>query len=193
ADEDVLVLQEDDERFELSVELTKSERYIIFSSSSQVTGESRFMPSDEPESSPVLIEALRRGIAYEVDHQEDHFLILTNDGARSFRLMAAPVERSGREACKDVVHARDGVRLNDMDVHIGHVVLGQRSDGLQRLEVLNIKTGELYVVDQPDRAYTAFAGSNPVYDSSVMRFFYTSLNAPWSTVDFDMSSRVRTI
>ena len=38
----MLVLQEDDERFELSVELTKSERYIIFTSSSQVTSESRY-------------------------------------------------------------------------------------------------------------------------------------------------------
>jgi len=40
-EQDVLVLQEDDERFELSVEPTKSERYIVFSSSSQVTGECR--------------------------------------------------------------------------------------------------------------------------------------------------------
>ena len=190
---DVMVLQEDDERFELSVELTKSERYIVFTSSSQVTSESRYLRSDEPESTPVLIEARRHGIEYSVDHQEDHFLILTNDGARNFRLVAAPVERPGRETWEDVVPERDGVRMNAMDVHIGHVVLGQRSDGLQRLEVLNRASGELYVVDQPDPAYTAFAGSNPVYDSSVMRFFYTSLNAPWSTVDFDMDTRERTV
>ena len=192
-DADVVVLQEDDERFELSVELTKSERYIVFTSSSQVTSESRYLRSDKPESTPVLIEARRHGIEYSVDHQADHFLILTNDGARNFRLVAAPVERPGREAWEDVVPEREGVRMNAMDVHIGHVVLGQRSDGLQRLEVLNSASGELYVVDQPDPAYTAFAGSNPVYDSSVMRFFYTSLNAPWSTVDFDMDTRERTV
>ncbi|HWO44343.1 MAG TPA: S9 family peptidase, partial [Methylomirabilota bacterium] len=192
-DKDVLVLEEDDERFELSVELTKSERYVVFTSSSQVTSESRYMRSDKPESTPVLIEARRHGIEYSVDHQEDLFLILTNDGARNFRLVAAPVERPGRETWEDVVPEREGVRMNAMDVHIGHVVLGQRSDGLQRLEVLNSASGELYVVDQPDPAYTAFAGSNPVYDSSVMRFFYTSLNAPWSTVDFDMDTRERTV
>ena len=50
-DQDVLVLQEDDERFELSVEPTKSERYIVFSSTSQVTSESRFLRSDEPDCS----------------------------------------------------------------------------------------------------------------------------------------------
>jgi len=192
-DQDVLVLQEDDERFELSVELTKSERYIIVTSSSQVTSESRCLRSDQPDGVPVLVEARRHGVEYSVDHQEDRFLILTNDGAHDFKLVAAPIHRPGREAWEELVPERSGVRLNAVDVHIGHVVLGQRSDGLQRLEVLNSATGDLQVVDQPDSAYTAFAGSNPVYDSSVMRFFYTSLNAPWSTVDYDMNTRERTI
>ena len=191
--DDVLVLQEDDERFELSVEMTKSERYIIFTSSSQVTSESRFLRSDDPAGEPVLIEARRHGIEYSVDHQEDLFLILTNDGARSFRLVAAPIERPGRDSWLEVVPERVGVRLNAIDVHARHVVLGQRSDGLQRLEVLDSASGELHIVDQPDAAYTAFAGSNPVYESTVMRFFYTSLNAPWSSFDYDMDTRERTL
>jgi oligopeptidase B len=191
--DDVLVFQEDDERFELSVEMTKSERYIIFTSSSQVTSESRYLPSDQPEGVPVLIEARRHGIEYSVDHQEDLFLILTNDSARNFRLMAAPLDSPGRGSWRELLPERAGVRLNATDVHAHHVVLGQRSDGLQRLEVLDSVSGELHVVDQPDPAYTAFAGSNPVYESTVMRFFYTSLNAPWSTFDYDMNTRERTL
>ena len=191
--EDVLVLQEDDERFELSVEPTKSERYIIFTSSSQVTSESRYLRSDEPAGEPVLIEVRRPGVEYSVDHQEDRFVILTNDGARNFRLVTAPIDSPGRDSWVEMVPERDGVRLNATDVHINHVVLGQRSDGLQRLEVLDCKTGELHVVDQPDAAYTAYAGSNPVYDSAVMRFYYTSLNAPWSALDYDMNTRERTL
>jgi oligopeptidase B len=191
--EDVLVLEEGDERFELSVEMTKSERYIIFTASSQVTSESRCLRSDVPDSEPMLIEARRHGIEYSVDHQEERFLILTNDGARNFRLMAAPVDRPGRDSWQEVVPERPGVRLNSIDVHMNHVVIGQRSDGLQRLEVLDTRTGGLHIVDQPDAAYTAYAGSNPVYESAVMRFFYTSLNAPWSTFDYDMDSRQRTL
>src|SRR5438445_6821659 len=190
---DVLVLQENDERFELGVELTKVERDIIYTRSRHITSESRYLRSDDPAGEPILIEARRHGVEYSVDHQEDRFLILTNDGAHDFKLVAAPIDRPGREAWTDLVPERSGVRLNAVDVHIGHVVLGQRSDGLQRLEVLNSVTGDLQVVDQPDSAYTAFAGSNPVYDSSVMRFFYTSLHAPWSTVDYDMNTRERTI
>jgi oligopeptidase B len=192
-DEDVLVLQEDDERFELTVELTKSERYVIFNSSSQLTSESRFLPSDAPAGEPLLIAPRRQGVEYSVDHQGDRFVILTNDGARNFKLVAAPVSNPGRSAWVDLVPERTGVRLNATDVHVDHIVLGQRSDGLQRLEVLDCRTGELHVVEQPDSTYTAYAGASPVYETSVMRFFYTSLTAPWSAFDYDMETRERTL
>jgi oligopeptidase B len=192
-EQDVLVLQEDDERFELSVESSKSERYILFTSASQVSSECRFLPSDKPEEEPRMVEPRRAEIEYSVDHQEDLFLILTNDGATNFRLMSAPISSPGRPSWTDVVPERPGVRLNFADVHKGHVVLGQRSDGLERLEILDSTTSELHLVEQPDSAYTAFPGSSPDYESPVMRFFYTSLTAPWSAVDYDMQTRERTI
>jgi oligopeptidase B len=190
---DRLVLQEDDEHFELSVELAKSERYIIFTSSSQVTSESRFIRSDDPSAEPRVVEPRRHGIEYSIDHQDDRLLILTNDAAQNFRLMAAPVSSPGRESWSEVVPERPGVRLNFTDPFAGHVVLGERSDGLQRLEVLDTATGDLHVVEQPDAAYTAFPGSDPNYDSPVMRFYYTSLTAPFSAVDYDMRTRQRTL
>jgi oligopeptidase B len=192
-EDDVLLLQEDDERFELNVESSKSEAYVFTTSSSQVTSEWRFLRSDLPEAEPVIVEPRRTGIEYSIEHQEERFLVLTNDGATNFRLMATPPSSPGRASWTEVVPERPGVRLNFIDVHRRHAVLGERSDGLQRLEVLDSATGALHVVAQPDAAYTAFPGSSPDYETHVMRFFYTSLNAPWSAVDYDMETRVRTI
>src|SRR5260370_37924427 len=104
----------------------------------------RFLRTDEPEALPRLVEARRDGIEYSIDHQGDRFLILTNDGAINFRLMAAPVSSPGRHAWTEVVPERSGVRLNMTDVFAGHVVLGQRSDGLQRLEVPECASGALH-------------------------------------------------
>jgi len=193
SEKDVLVFQEDDERFEVGVEPSKSERFIFINTSSQISSETYFLPSDAPDAQPVLIEPRRDNIEYSVDDQEDRFLLLTNDGATNFRLMAAPIASPGRASWTEVVPERRGVRLNLTDVHQHHVVLGQRSDGLQRLEVLDTMSGALHIVEQPDAAYTAFPGSNPDYSSRVMRFFYTSLTAPWSAVDYDMDTRVRTV
>jgi oligopeptidase B len=191
--DDVLVLEEHDERFELNVEVSKSEAYILITSASQVTSECRFVPAASPEAEPILVEPRRTGIEYSIEHQEGRFLMVTNDGATNFRLMSAPLSNPERDSWVEVVPERPGVRLNFADVHRRHVVLGQRSDGLQRLEVLDSATGALHVVEQPDVAYTAFPGSSPDYDSRVMRFFYTSLNTPWSAVDYDMDARRRTI
>jgi len=190
---DVLVYEESDERFEVDVAASKSERFIFITTASHVTGETRFLRADSPESEPVLVERRRQDVEYTVDHQENRFLILTNDGATNFRLMSAPIDNPGRDSWTEVVPERDDVRLNFIDVHRRHVVLGQRSAGLQRLEVLNTQSGDLHVVEQPDAAYTAFPGSDPNYDQSVMRFFYTSLTAPWSAVDYDMDARTRTV
>ena len=114
--------------------------------SSQVTSESRFLSSDDPAGEPLLVEPRRHGIEYAIDHQDDRFLILTNDGAENFRLMAAPVSSPGRESWTEVVPERPGVRLNFTDPFVNHVVLGERSDGLQRLEVLDTATGDLHLV-----------------------------------------------
>ena len=190
---DVLVLQEDDERFELGVELTKSERYLVFIATSQVTSECRFLGSDAPEGEPQLVEPRRPDIEYSIEDQEDRFLILTNDAAHDFRLMAAPISSPERASWTEVVPERPGVRLNAIDVHVNHVVLGKRSDALQRLEVLDSGTGALHEVEQPDPAYTAFPGSSPDYNSPVMRFYYTSLTAPFSAIDYDMNTRERTL
>jgi oligopeptidase B len=191
--DDVLLFQEDDERFEVSVELSKSERFIFITTASQVTSETHFLASESPEALPVLVEPRRTDVEYTVDHQEDRFLILTNDGATNFRLMSTPVSTPGRRSWAEVVPERPDVRLNFIDVHRGRVVLGQRSDGLQRLEVLDTDSGDAHVVAQPDAAYTAFPGSDPNYDGQVMRFYYTSLTAPWSAVDYDMATRTRTV
>jgi oligopeptidase B len=191
--DDALVFQEDDERFEVNVELSKSERYVLITTASHVTSECHFIPSDRSDEAAAIIEPRREGVEYSIEHQGTRFLILTNDGAVNFRLMAAPVDNPGRASWTEVVSERADVRLNFIDVHRMHVGLGQRSDGLQRIEVLDSATGELHVVAQPDAAYTAFPGSNPDYESGVMRFFYSSLTAPWQAVDYDMTSRTRTI
>jgi oligopeptidase B len=103
------------------------------------------------------------------------------------------VEAPGRESWVDLIPERPAVRLNFTDVHCNHVVLGERVDGLQALEVLDCASGGLHRIAQPDAAYTAFPGSSPAYDSAVMRFFYTSLTAPFSAVDYDMRTRERTV
>ena len=83
--DDVLVYEDTDERFFVSVWLTRSEQYVVVSSASKITSEVHVLPASEPEGAFAVIEPRRHGLEYSVDHQGDRFLILHNDGSARLR------------------------------------------------------------------------------------------------------------
>jgi oligopeptidase B len=137
---DTLVHEEADDRFYIGVGRTKDDRYILLGMDSKVTSEVRALPADEPEGEFSVIEPRRQGIEYAVDHDRGdptagragRFLIVTNDGAEDFRLMAAPDASPGRDSWQEVVPARPGVRLDTVDPFAGHLVVYEREGGETR-------------------------------------------------------------
>src|SRR5207302_9736509 len=130
AADDVIVFQEDDEAFYLGVGRTKSDRFILLHLESKVTTEAHYLDVDDPTGAFTVIEPRRQDREYEVDHLGDHFLIVTNDDAPNFRLMATPVDRPGRANWTDVVGARDDVRLMEVEPFAHHLVLAERTNAL---------------------------------------------------------------
>lgn len=60
SDEDVVVYVEEDERFWVGVELTRSERFVLIDSNSKVTSEVRVIPADNPTGEPAVIAPVGR-------------------------------------------------------------------------------------------------------------------------------------
>src|SRR5215472_1941474 len=102
ATQDVLVYEESDQRFDLTLTASRSGELIIMTAASRDTTEVRLIPADEPLSAPVVVEPRRRGVEYRVDHARDPaggrggLLIVTDDGYSEFTLMRAPVSAPGR-------------------------------------------------------------------------------------------------
>jgi oligopeptidase B len=88
--EDVLLYEEPDTTFEVSVSRSKSDRYILLRSEHQNTSEVRYVSADRPDEPFRMIEPRRKGVAYAVDHVVDSFYIRTNLNAPDFRLVRAP-------------------------------------------------------------------------------------------------------
>lgn len=51
--------------------------------------------------------------------------------------------------------------------------------------------GEEHVIEQPEAVSTAGGGANPEFDSTVLRYGYTSMVTPSSVFDYDMTTRRR--
>ena len=193
---DALVYEETDDHFYLGVGRTKDDRYILIGLDSKVTSEYRALPADQPEGAFTVIEPRRQGVEYSVDHDRGdpaggrpgRFLVVTNDGAEDFRLMEAPDESPGRAHWREVIPARDGVRLDSVDPFAGHLVVYEREGGETRARVIDAASGASTSLERPESPSTVWGGANPEYESTTLRYEYTSLVTPRSVYELDLGS-----
>ena len=191
--DDVLVYQEDDEEFSSRVRKTKSKQYIVISSSHTLADEHRFLDAGDPEGEFTLFLPRERGHEHRFDHLGDHFYIRTNlDRAENFKLMRTSVGRTATDSWETVVPHRSDVFLQGFELFRDYLVLSEREGGLTRLRV-RAWEGEEHEIPFDEPAYLASLSANPELDTNILRYGYTSLSAPRSVYDYDMSTRERTL
>ena len=188
-----LVYFESDESFFLDVNRTRSRKYLLLDITSHSTSEVRFLDADHPQGDFQLIEPREPGIEYSVAHHGRDFFITTNDGASNFRLARAPVESPGKSNWSAALPCRPGVKLDGADAFSDHLALHEREGGLPQIRSLDLSSGEEHLITFPEPAYTVRAHRNPEFNTSLLRFTYTSLVTPSSVVDYDMSTRSWTV
>ncbi|MEA3056343.1 MAG: oligopeptidase [Actinomycetota bacterium] len=203
ASDDVLVHQEDDERFFVSVGVTKDERFIVLHLGSKVTDETRVLDTTDPTGAFTIVQPREQDVEYSLEHHGDRFFIVTNaDGAENFKLVSAPEATPGREHWTEVVGHRDDVKLNGIDVFEHHLVLFERAGGVRQIAVHDLRPGvagvspslgERHVIEQPEAVSTSGGGDNPEFHTTTLRYGYTSMVTPSSVFDYDMTTRERTL
>ncbi|HEU0016639.1 MAG TPA: S9 family peptidase [Longimicrobium sp.] len=190
---DQLVFHEPDVLFRVGIGRTKDDRWMTLSSSSFTSSEYRVAPAENPAQFR-LVEPRQKDLLYYLTHQDGRFLIRTNaDGANNFKLVAAPVDNPGRASWRDVVPHRDSVLLDGFDVFRDHIVLYERANALRQIRVRDVRSGQDHLIAFAEPVYTAGGGSNPEYNTSTLRFSYTSMVTPPSVYDYDMRTRERTL
>jgi len=189
---DVLVHQEDDERFFVGIGTTKDERFLVLGLGSKVTSESWVLEAEDPTGEFRVIAPREQDVEYDIEHHGDRFLIVTNaDGVENFKLVEAPEATPGREHWVDVVPHRPDVKLSGLDTFARHLVLFERVDGLRQIRIRSLADGTDHVINQPEAVSTSGAGANPEFDSGVLRYGYTSMVTPSTVFDYDMETRER--
>jgi oligopeptidase B len=185
---DAEVFIETDETFTTGVRRSKSKKFLIMASESTLTTEYRYLDADRPEGGFQVIQSRERGLEYHAEHLRDKFYIRTNDRARNFRLMAAPVGRTTKDNWTEVIPHRDDVLLEDFEVFEDFLAVEERRAGLTGLRVIRWADGAERAVDFGEAAYSASIGANPELESGWLRFNYSSLTTPDSVYDFGMAT-----
>ena len=190
---DVLVYEEPDEEFNSFVYKTKSERFVILGSEQTLSSEYRFLEADDPDGEFKVILPREEKHEYGVDHFGGDFYIRTNWEAKNFRLMKTPVAATGKESWQEVIPHRDDVYLSNIEIFRDHLAVSERKGGLIQMRVMPWDGGEEHYLDFGEPVYLAYFSDNPDFDTTVLRYAYTSLTTPNSIFDYDMVTREKTL
>ena len=193
AGEDALVYEEPDESFDLTVERSKSERYLLIASESTTSSEWRYARVDDPDLDFNVVVPREEDHEYQLDHIDERFLIRTNWQALNFRIVEVPVAQAAdRERWRDVMAHDPEVFIQDFELFRTFVAVSERSQGLMNVRVQ--RWGEApFHLRADDPAYTMALGSNPELDTTRLRYVYTSLTTPGTTYEFDLADGSRTV
>ena len=190
---DVEVWLEADDSFFLDIGRSRSRRWLVLEINSHSTSEVRVLDADTPEGVFRVIEPRRSGVEYSLTHHGDRFYIVTNDGAANFRLVSVPVASSGREHWSPVLPYRPEVKLDSADAFRGHLAVWERHAGLRRIRILDLVTGAEHLVPFPEPVYTVRPHDNPEFDTTSLRFGFTSMVTPSMVVEYDMAGHTWTV
>jgi len=194
AADDILVFNEKDDTFNVSVSKEKSRKYIVIGSGSTLTTEYRILNSDTPEGEFVVFQPRVRGLEYSISHFGDSFYILTNkDKATNFKLMKTPENATAKENWKDIIAHREDVLLEDIEIFENYLVVEERSNGLNHIRIMPWSgTGEYYLPFGSE-TYNAYTTTNVDFDTDILRYSYQSLATPSSVIDFNMKTKEKEI
>jgi oligopeptidase B len=186
-DRDVFV--EKDETFEVRIERSQSRRYLFIVSDSTRSREYRYLKADEPQQEFQVFQPRTPDLLYSVDHLGDRFTILTNDGARNFRVMQADAGKTGRENWQELIAHRPDTLIEDFVLFRNYLALAERAGGLTQLRIIPWGEKEGYCLAFPEQTYVAELDDNPDPDTDRLRYSYESLTSPASIHEFDMKTR----
>jgi len=186
------IFYEDDPMFELSVERSKSDKYIIINHNSTLTSEVRLIPCSNPYSEPVIFRKREKGLEYYIDHCNEKFYIRTNEKGKNFCIMTCD-SVSYNNNWQVLVPHRDSVLIQDFEVFNDYLVLEEMREGLVKYEIFDLKTMKSHLLDFGQDTYAAWTGYNPEADSKFFRYGYSSFNTPNSVIHYDLSTHEKTV
>jgi oligopeptidase B len=180
------VYEEKDELYRLGVRRSRDRKYLFAVSGSSNTRETRYLDARNPTGEWKVVLPRKDDHEYDVEHRDGLFWMRTNRDGKTYKLVTAPVEAPDKWT--DVVPLRENVSLEALTLFRDYAVLSEREDGLQHLAIRDLATGATRRIKMPEPVFSVFAAENPDFNSTSLRYRYTSLVTPGSTFEHDLKT-----
>ncbi len=187
------IYHEPDELYSLNSYRTRDKSFIFLVSGSKTTSEAHYLPGDRPTDSLSVLLPRELDHEYEVDHRDGLFYIRTNQGAKNYRLVTAPVGDSQKKNWKEIIAHRADTKLDDVNLFANHMEVTELEGGSQKMRIVDFRTGKSTAIKFPEPVYAVSTGANPEFNTSIFRYNYQSLVTPSSVYDLDMNTQQSTL
>lgn len=196
---DVLVHQEDDERFWMGLGSSRDDRWIMVGLGSKTTSEVMLLDAADPTGTPRVVAPRREGVEYDVEPGPDRLLIVHNADHVDSDLAWAPLDATSADQWQPLMASAPGERFQGVEAFDDVAVLSLRRDGLTALRVLDRdpSSGSGYgashdlVFDEP--VYSVGLGENPESATTALQVVFESMVTPRTVMDYDVRTREYTV
>ena len=103
--------------------------------------------------------------------------------------MTAP----GRRHWRDLVPHRPGRLILSLTAFKDYLVRLERENGLPRIVIRHLASGDEHAISFDEEAYSLGAIDGYEFDTTMLRFTYSSMTTPTRVYDYDMATRTRVL
>src|SRR5262245_33689030 len=198
-EDDVLVYEESAPGYFVAVGETQSRRFAEISIHDHETSESWLVDLGDPNAVPKLVAARETSIRYDVEHHpalfgQEALVVRTNaDDAEDFKIAWTPLADTGRANWRDLVPHRPGIYVLSFVLLADWLIRLERQDGLPRIVVRSLASGEEHIVAFDEEAYALGIEGGYEFATDLLRFTYSSMTTPNEVWDYDLAARSRTL
>ncbi|KYH02188.1 S9 family peptidase [Bradyrhizobium sp. DOA1] len=192
--DDAHVYEEQDAGWFTHLHESTSGRFCVIAGGDHETSEQRLIDLANPEAPPRLVAAREEGVQYSLADRGDELFILTNaDDAIDFKIVTAPLAAPERKNWRDLIPYRPGIYIIDLDLYAGHLVRLERANALPSIVIRDLATKEEHAIAFDEAAYSLDTMGSFEFETTTLRFAYSSMTTPSEVYDYDMVKRTRTL
>jgi oligopeptidase B len=191
---DRLVIEETDPAWFVALRESRCGGFAVVSIHGHDASECHLVDLADAEAKPRRVAPREPRLRYDVEPHGDLIYIHANaDGAEDFAIFSAPLASASRGDWREVAPHRPGRMIVFCTVYAGHLAWVEREDSLPRLKIRALASGEEHAIDFNEEAYALHLQPGLEFDTTTLRFTYSSMTTPHETYDYDMVSRARVL
>lgn len=214
---DVLVYEERDPRFFVSIEASHSGNFLFIGAHGKITSEVWVLDAHHPTLPARCFRKRQDGVEYHLEHQGQRFLVFNNFQAENFQIQEYPIQEfyfntwtekgyAIKEPDLLKLHALcahdDKALIVNLQAFANYVVVARRLNGIPEILIyknnfnsikesqVNGKNSKPDVLKMPDDAYHfGIHTDNLEYCADKLRLSYSSPIQPQKVLEYDFSSK----